>query len=144
MLKWRGRQLMDKLTRAQKSGVNTTMAAAVLKAKFNHGPGAHAQERFETHTGSLERSIQVVDKAARVSGGVRGLWGSTDIVYALRIELGFQGKDSKGRIYDQPAFPFCAQPLMLSIRSWPVESRWRYERYIRRHQVLADFPKCGI
>ena len=106
MLKWRGRQLKDKLTRAQKSGVNTTMAAAVLKAKLNHGLGAHAFERFETQKGSLERSIQVVNKAAQVFGGVRGLWGSTDIVYALRIELGFQGKDVKGRIFDQPAFPF--------------------------------------
>lgn len=106
MLKWRGRQLKDKMTRAQKIGVNTTMAAAVLKAKLNHGPGAHAFERFETATGSLERSIQIVDKAAKVFGGVRGLWGSTDIVYALRIELGFQGKDARGRIYDQPAFPY--------------------------------------
>lgn len=106
MLKWRGRQLMAKVTRAQKSGVNTTMAAAVLKAKLNHGPGAHAFERFETQFGSLERSIQVVDKAMKVLGGVRGLWGSTDIVYALRIELGFQGKDAKGRVYDQPAFPY--------------------------------------
>lgn len=103
---WKGDKLKRKLRRAQITAVNTTMAAAVLHAKQNHGPGSHGAGRFETQTGSLERSIRIVDAAEPAQKGVRGLWGSLDTIYARRIELGFQGKDSKGRIYDQPAFPF--------------------------------------
>jgi len=103
---WKGGAVISKMQRAQITAVNTTMAAAVLHAKENHGPGAHGAGRFQTRTASLERSIRIVEAAKRIRGGVKGSYGSTDTVYARRIELGFQGKDSKGRIYDQPAFPF--------------------------------------
>jgi len=103
---WKGGTVIAKLRRAQITAVNTTMAAAVLHAKNNHGPGAHSAGRFENQSTSLERSIRIVKAAKRIVGGVKGTWGSLDTVYARRIELGFQGKDSKGRIYDQPAFPF--------------------------------------
>lgn len=103
---WKGGTVISKLRRAQLSAVNTTMAAAVLNAKQNHGPGAHGQGRFQTQTASLERSIRIVDAAKRIPGGAKGTWGSTDTVYARRIELGFQGKDARGRVVDAPAFPF--------------------------------------
>lgn len=105
-VKWRGDAVTAKLRRAQITAVNTTMAAAVLHAKSNHGPGAHGAGRFETQTASLERSIRIVEAAKRIVGGVKGIWGSTDTIYARRIELGFQGKDSKGRVVDARAFPF--------------------------------------
>lgn len=105
-VKWKGGAVISKMQRAQITAVNTTMAAAVLRAKSNHGPGAHGQGRFETQTASLERSIRIVEAAKRILGGAKGTYGSTDTVYARRIELGFQGKDSKGRIVDAPAFPF--------------------------------------
>ncbi len=103
---WKGPAVISKLQRAQLSAVNTTMAAAVLHAKQNHGPGAHSSGRFQTQTASLERSVRIVDAAKRILGGAKGTWGSTDTVYARRIELGFQGKDAAGRVVDAPAFPF--------------------------------------
>lgn len=105
-LNWKGGAVISKMQRAQITAVNTTMAAAVLHAKSNHGPGAHGSGRFETQTASLERSVRIVKAAKRFVGGVIGTWGSTDTVYARRIELGFQGKDSAGRVVDAPAYPF--------------------------------------
>ena len=105
-INWKGDAVVAKIRRAQITGVNTTMAAAVLHAKENHGPGAHGAGRFETQTASLERSVRIVEPAKRIHRGAKGTWGSTDTIYARRIELGFQGKDSKGRVVDAPAFPF--------------------------------------
>lgn len=106
-LNWKGDKLKKRMRRAQLDAVNTTMAAAVLHAKSGHGPGAHGAGRFETQTGSLERSIRIVDlKYVVPRKGVIGIWGSADTGYARRIELGFQGKDSKGRVVDAQAFPF--------------------------------------
>ena len=105
-INWKGGAVIAKLRRAQIRAINTTMAAAVLHAKQNHGPGAHGSGRFETQTASLERSIRIVEVARRIVGGVKGTYGSTDTVYARRIELGFQGKDAKGRVVDARAFPF--------------------------------------
>lgn len=97
---------MRRLRAAQRKGVNSTMAACVIHAKRNHGPGAHGFGRFETETDALEGSIQIAQQARAVSGGVAGKWGSLDIVYARRIELGFQGKDRLGRVVNQRPYPF--------------------------------------
>ncbi len=105
-INWKGPAVISKMQRAQITAVNTTMAAAVFAAKENHGPGAHSAGRFETQTASLERSVRIVEAAKRIRGGAKGTWGSTDTIYARRIELGFVGKDKLGRIFDQPAFPF--------------------------------------
>lgn len=105
-LNWKGDKLKKRMRKAQITAVDTTMAAAVLHAKQNHGPGAHGAGRFETQTGSLERSVRIVDAAAEDHKGVFGRWGSIGINYARTIEIGFQGKDSKGRVIDRPAFPF--------------------------------------
>ena len=105
-INWKGGAVVSKLRRAQITAVNTTMAAAVLHAKQNHGKAAHSIDRFITRSTSLERSIRIVEAAKRFVGGVIGTWGSTDTVYARRIELGFQGKDSAGRVVDAPAYPF--------------------------------------
>ena len=103
---WKGPAVISKMQRAQITAVNTTMAAAVLHAKENHGPGAHGAGRFETQTASLERSVRIVEAAKRIRGGAKGTWGSTDTVYARRIELGFEGKTADGKIVNAPAFPF--------------------------------------
>lgn len=105
-LNWQGSEVKRRVRRAQMVGIDTTMAAAILHAKSNHAPGAHGAQRFESQTGSLERSLRIVDKAEPTRDGARGVWGSTDTSYALRIELGFQGKDSAGRVVDAPAFPY--------------------------------------
>ena len=105
-INWKGGAVIAKLRRAQIRAINTTMAAAVLHAKQNHGPGAHGSGRFETQTASLERSIRIVEVARRIVGGVKGTYGSTDTGYARRIEVGFQGKDATGRVVAARAFPF--------------------------------------
>lgn len=105
-VRWNGNKLKRRMRRAQIRAVDTTMAAAVLHAKQNHGPGSHGAGRFETQTGSLERSVRIVAAAQSIRGGAKGTWGSTETVYARRIELGFQGKDSLGRVVDAPAYPF--------------------------------------
>lgn len=106
-LRWKGDKVKRSVERAQIEGVNATMAACVLHAKANHGAGAHGSLRFETDTGALERSLRIVNRAtASPFGGVRGRWGSVGLAYARRIELGFQGKDSAGRIVDARDYPF--------------------------------------
>lgn len=105
-LHWKGSSLKRKVRRAQRTAIDTTMAAAVLHAKADHSPGAHSAQRFESQTGSLERSVRIVRAARDTRDGALGLWGSTETAYAHRIEMGFQGKDSKGRVIDAPAYPF--------------------------------------
>ena len=105
-LNWEGDSLTARTRRAQISAIDTTMSAAVLHARKNHSPGAHESDRFESQTSALEGSVGIDKPGHRVVGGAAGRWGSKDIVYALRIELGFQGKDSLGRIIDQQPFPF--------------------------------------
>lgn len=116
-INWEGNSLMARTRRAQISAIDTTMSAATLHARKNHSPGAHELSRFVSgghdrpatranSSGSLEGSIGIDKPGHRVAGGAAGRWGSKDIVYALRIELGFQGKDSLGRIIDQNPFPF--------------------------------------
>lgn len=125
-LRWRGPQVQRSVERASIAGIDATMQKAIIDAKSNH-QGVHAARdlegiggkvsgrRFVTGGinrkpgdpgGDLERSIRITDKAKRDARGVVGRWGSKGIIYARRIELGFQGPDSRGRVYDQPAFPF--------------------------------------
>lgn len=59
-IQWNGDKLKKRIRKAQITAINTTMAAAVLHAKRGHGPGAHSAGRFETQTGSLERSVRIV------------------------------------------------------------------------------------
>lgn len=105
-LNWRGSQVTRSVERAARLGVDATMQAAAIEAKKNHGPGAHSLRRFESQTGELERSVRITDKAKRDAKGIVGRWGSKGIIYARRIELGFQGPDALGRVFDQPEFPF--------------------------------------
>ncbi len=105
-LNWKGDAIKARLVAAQKSGVNTTMAACILHAKANHGAGAHGAQRFESQTGELERSTRIVQAAKRIGAAVVGRWGSLNNVYARRIELGFQGQDARGASVNAPAYPY--------------------------------------
>ncbi len=42
-------------------------------------------------------------------------WVGTNVVYARRLEKGFIGKDSKGRVYDQKPRPFLVPGLAQSM-----------------------------
>ncbi len=79
-LKWRGPQVLEKMKRAEVTGINATMAQAVEHAKRNHA--------WINRTGTLEGSIAIAEFAVRIARGARGLWGSKDVVYALIHELG--------------------------------------------------------
>lgn len=117
-LKWKGDEVLRRVERAAILGVDATMSAAVLNAKANHGAAgggrsrvsaighAQGQGRFISRTGELERSTRVVRPAKRSGSGVSGRWGSKGVIYARRIELGFQGQDSAGRVVNAPAYPF--------------------------------------
>jgi len=79
-LNWFGTQVTQKMRKAQIMGVNQTMSASVIHAKRNHD--------WNNRTATLEGSIDIVEPARRVSGKVRGVWGSQDVRYALIHELG--------------------------------------------------------
>lgn len=105
-LNWKGDAVKRAFAGAAASAIDATMSAATMQAKENHSAGAHGQQRFVTHTSELERSIRISKSARRKGNAVVGTWGSIGVVYARRIEMGFQGKDSAGRVFNQPAFPF--------------------------------------
>ena len=103
------------LDSAAQLAIDATMSAAIKHAKQNHSAGAHGQQRFVTgghirrkgqQAGDLERSIRIQKHARQKGRSIVGTWGSIGIVYARRTELGVQGKDSKGRVFNQPSFPF--------------------------------------
>lgn len=77
---WRGDQVKRKMMRAAVMGVNRTMAEAVVHAKQNHP--------WQNRTGTLEGSTQISQYAKQERDAVVGRWGSVDVNYALRLELG--------------------------------------------------------
>ena len=81
-VKWYGKEVSEKLRKAQIAGVNATMAACVTDAKRNH--------TWNNRTGVLEGSIDIAEPASAQSGrgGVKGVWGSKDVRYALIQEVG--------------------------------------------------------
>ncbi len=105
-LNWKGDQLKRKVVRATRIAIDATMSAAIQHARRNHGPGAHGQQRFESQKGDLERGTTTVQAAKKTGGSIVGRWGVVGVPQARRIELGFQGKDSLGRSFNQPAFPY--------------------------------------
>lgn len=79
-LRWRGQLLTQRVRRAQRRGVDATMADAVIHAKQNHP--------WENRTGTAEGSIQIAEPARDVPGGVRGVWGSLEVAYFKFLEQG--------------------------------------------------------
>lgn len=104
-LDWKGDAVLAKAERAAVLAVNATMAAAIIHAKQGHGSGAHGDSRFISRSSDLERSFRISQPARPQGRFVVGRWGSIGIIYARRIELGFQGKDKLGRSFNQPAYP---------------------------------------
>ena len=106
MLEWKGDDVKRSMSRAVMLGIDATMSAAIIDAKRNHGAGAHGSRRFVTHSSELERGTRIVQHAKKSGRHIVGRWGVIDVVYARRIELGFQGKDRAGRVVNAPAFPY--------------------------------------
>lgn len=79
-LRWDGDAITGKMRQAQILGVNATMSDAVIHAKRNH--------EWQNRQGRLEASINIAETARDDGNGVVGVWGSTDVRYALIHELG--------------------------------------------------------
>ncbi|UES58510.1 phage morphogenesis protein [Roseibium aggregatum] len=79
-LKWFGKAVKKDMRDAQVEGINRTMGACVNEAKANHD--------WQNRTATLEGSIDIADYAHEVKDGVKGTWGSRDVVYALIHETG--------------------------------------------------------
>ncbi|KKM12769.1 hypothetical protein LCGC14_1719810 [marine sediment metagenome] len=121
-INWRGSAIKRRAEKAAILGIDATMSAAIMHARSNHGAGATSgpvrdvagkfvkgsggRARFQSRSGELERHTKVSRPARRTRRGVVGIWGVVGLVYGRRIELGFQGKDSAGRVVNAPAFPF--------------------------------------
>lgn len=105
-LEWRGQLVKQKMKRAARLAIDATMSAAIIHARSGHSPGAHSAGRFESQSAELERGTRIVQRAKLTSRGVVGRWGVIAVAYARRIELGFQGKDSLGRVISTRPFPY--------------------------------------
>ena len=79
-LVWKGADLIARMREIQIAAIDSTIAEAVVHAKRNH--------TWKNQTTDLDRSIQVIRWALRVGNTTTGVWGSTDVGYALIHELG--------------------------------------------------------
>lgn len=72
------------------------------------GPYANPKPDNEL-TGTLRRSIHI-EVETTAPGRAEATIG-TDLVYAARVEFGFEGADSLGRVYHQPPKPYLRPAL---------------------------------
>lgn len=85
------------------------MAADIVKQakeNANQPPPGHPQ----VQTGTLRRAIIMDVDRRKLEAKVGIMTGSKDkdkaLEYAARIEFGFTGVDSAGRVYNQPPYPY--------------------------------------
>ncbi len=78
-LNWRGPKVLSKVRRCERDGINVTMTQAVIEAKGTH--------RWQNVTGTLERSIQIVQPAMKKFRGFIGRWGTKGVEYGIFLEL---------------------------------------------------------
>ncbi len=79
-LNWKGDELLARVEKASRMGINRTMALCVAESKESHP--------FTNRTGTAERSIKIA-AGAKSSGGITvGIWGSTLVNYFKYLELG--------------------------------------------------------
>lgn len=79
---------------AVERAVTDALAIAAMEA------ANEARQRAPYKTGTLRRSIQVMEQ------GPREVVVGSRVPYAARIEFGFAGRDRLGRLYNQPAKPY--------------------------------------
>ncbi len=109
-LDWKGDQVLAKMRKAQRFGVNKTMGQAVEHAKRNHA--------WQNRTGTLEGCIYIVEFAAQAGRGYRGEWGSKDVRYALIHELGGRIEPVKGKF-----LKFRVDGNFVSVKSVTIPAR---------------------
>lgn len=92
-------------------GITQAMAIAAMEAAND------ARRRAPYKTGTLRRSIQVIEL------GPKQVAVGSELPYAARVEFGFAGADSLGRVYSQAAQPY--------LRPAIEETRRRVEQIFR-------------
>lgn len=107
--------LIEREAMASRVGVNqASMALVRLAKKRATGPartakagtqGSRPGEGPGVVTGRLRNSITVTSKGPVGATGYQATVAPT-VIYARRLELGFKGSDSLGRVYNQPPYPF--------------------------------------
>lgn len=84
-LDWRGPQVVARMRKATRIGINQTMAAGVAMAKQNH--------TWKNRTGTAERSIRIATPAQTgPDGKTIGIWGSTAVKYFWGLEFGTKAR----------------------------------------------------
>jgi hypothetical protein len=79
-MSWRGPEVIARVRKAERLGINKTMTQAVLTAKSEHP--------WRNRTGTAERSIRVAAPAKTIGSVTVGLWGSLQVGYFLGLERG--------------------------------------------------------
>ena len=97
-----GRELAARLN-ALAAGVRGPLLAAALEAGALHIQN-EAKAQAPYRTGTLRRSLHT--ERVSVPGAIAAVAVGTDVPYARRIEYGFSGADSRGRVYHQPPRPY--------------------------------------
>lgn len=93
------------------AALGEAVAGDVLAAAMRSGAllvEADAKRRAPFKTGTLRRSIHTEVEAGE--GKAEASVG-TDVIYAARLEFGFEGKDKLGREYHQPPRPYLRPAL---------------------------------
>jgi HK97 gp10 family phage protein len=85
-----------------------------------------AQVRVPVLTGTLRRSITVQISESNATSASAAI--GTNLAYAARIEFGFNGRDSRGRLYSQPAQPYLR----------PAFDQERENAYLEIQDALRD------
>jgi len=80
-INWKGPEVLKVTNEATKAGIDEIMNRCV--------PDAMADVPYAT--GALQGSIKVVEYAREDGREIAGIWGSTDIFYALGVETGDYG-----------------------------------------------------
>jgi HK97 gp10 family phage protein len=92
-----GQEFRSSIARAEQAverAITDAMSIAAMEA------ANEARRRAPYKTGTLRRSIEVKEM------GPRQVAVGSGQPYAARIEFGFAGRDSLGRLYNQPAKPY--------------------------------------
>lgn len=108
-IQWEGVEEFVAALRAAQERISVESRAAVVElasaveaaAKQN----ASGRPGPNVVTGTLRRGIMTDPVAPWGVGGWQTHVGPT-VIYSRRIELGFRGADSRGRVFNQPPYPY--------------------------------------
>ena len=104
--------MVEAVNFATRDGVVKGVAVIEASAKTSFGPG-HAKGTPKTVfgqpqsiSGTLRRSIKMVGEPVEVGRGVWSARVGPTSIYGRRVELGFNGSDALGRVYNQAPNPY--------------------------------------